>query len=501
MTPVQTPSIVSLARVARLDDNSNEETALLPVQSNDAPHEPSPLPRAQISVLVLPWITESIVSHSISPYINQLVRDLPIVGGDGRKVGYYTGIIISLHFAAEAVTALHWNRLSDHIGRKPVLLSCLAGTTISIILFGLSRSFWAIVLSRCLHGALKGNIGLVKCVMADLTDETNIARGFSLLLMTWVLGFVIGPLIGGTLSRPQDHWPHLFSHPFWTKYPYFLPCIVVAACACSSFVIMVLFFKETVIFTPSTLPQPVRTNSDVPQEESSSDPNTASKDTQRPPPLRSVLTRPVLVSIANYAILSLFETVSLALIPLIWSTSVRFGGLSMSPMSIGLWMSAFGCMDGIYQFLVFPYAVARFGPRSIFVASIAATAVVFIMFPLENLARRHAVDRPSVAVWPLILLQLSSLSIQKMGFSAVFMYITSATPNKRSLGATNGLAQTVAAVQRTAAPATADWLFAFSISNNVLGGNFIFVVLLTMVCAGLWISSKLPRNLWTLSNR
>jgi hypothetical protein len=51
------------------------------------------------------------------------------------------------------------------------------------------------------------------------------------------------------------------------------------------------------------------------------------------------------------------------------------------------------------------------------------------------------------------------------------MYITSATPNKRSLGATNGFAQTVAAVQRTAAPATADWLFAFSISNNVLGGK------------------------------
>jgi hypothetical protein len=81
------------------------------------------------------------------------------------------------------------------------------------------------------------------------------------------------------------------------------------------------------------------------------------------------------------------------------------------------------------------------------------------------------------------------------------MYITSATPTKRSLGATNGVAQTVAAVQRTAAPAAADWLFAFSISNNVLGGNFIFVVLLTMVCAGLWISAKLPRHLWTHSNR
>ena len=93
------------------------------------------------------------------------MRDLPIVGGDGRKVGYYTGIIVRLnyllkgrdahranvsqvsaHFAAEAATVLHWNRLSDHIGRKPVLLSCLFGVIVSVIGFGLSRSFWALVL-------------------------------------------------------------------------------------------------------------------------------------------------------------------------------------------------------------------------------------------------------------------------------------------------------------------------------------------------------------------
>jgi len=56
----------------------------------------------------------------------------------------------SLHFAAEALTTLHWSRLSDRIGPKPVLLSCLAGTIVSMLLFGLSRSFWAILL-RCIH--------------------------------------------------------------------------------------------------------------------------------------------------------------------------------------------------------------------------------------------------------------------------------------------------------------------------------------------------------------
>lgn len=52
---------------------------------------------------------------------------------------------VSLHYASEGTTVFFWNRLSDHIGRKPVLLCCLAGTTVSMVLFGLSRSFLAIV--------------------------------------------------------------------------------------------------------------------------------------------------------------------------------------------------------------------------------------------------------------------------------------------------------------------------------------------------------------------
>ena len=80
------------------------------------------------------------------------------------------------------------------------------------------------------------------------------------------------------------------------------------------------------------------------------------------------------------------------------------------------------------------------------------------------------------------------------------MYIASAVPNKRSLGAANGLAQTVASLQRMIGPAVADWLFAFSLMNNVLGGNFAYVILVGLVGLGLCISAQLPRNLWTHSS-
>jgi len=52
------------------------------------------------------------------------------------------------------------------------------------------------------------------------------------------------PLIGGILSRPQDRWPDIFYNPFWAKYPYFLPCLIVSALAFLPFTIAALHLKE-----------------------------------------------------------------------------------------------------------------------------------------------------------------------------------------------------------------------------------------------------------------
>jgi hypothetical protein len=100
--------------------------------------------------------------------------------------------------------------------------------------------------------------------MAELTDESNVAQGFSMLPVATAVAYMIGfvtipyhrlrfannfswgrsPLIGGILSRPHDRWPKLFSHPFWVKYPYFLPCLAVSAFACLPFTITAMYLKE-----------------------------------------------------------------------------------------------------------------------------------------------------------------------------------------------------------------------------------------------------------------
>ena len=75
------------------------------------------------------------------------------------------------------------------------------------------------------------------------------------------------------------------------------------------------------------------------------------------------------------------------------------------------------------------------------------------------------------------------------------MYISSAAP-KGSIGATNGISQTMIAIQRTIGPATAASLFAFSLDNNILGGRFVYLVMLAIVCLGLCVAVQLPGNLW-----
>ena len=125
-------------------------------------------------------------------------------------------------------------------------------------------------------------------------------------------------------------------------------------------------------------------------------------DVEKLVPVRNLLTRPVLLSVTNCATLALLGMVSATLMPLIWSTSIEFSGLYLSQASIGLWLSVYGCINGIFHFAVFPRAVERFDLRSIFATSIDVFAIVYTMFPLENLTLRHAAHGPA---WPLNHLQ------------------------------------------------------------------------------------------------
>ena len=149
----------------------------------------------------------------------------------------------------------------------------------------------------------------------------------------------------------------------------------------------------------------------------------ATDESDEPLPLRSMLTRPVIVTLANYAMLAFLGSVLESYFPLVWSTPVKYGGLNLNPASIGMWLSLYGGMDGIFQFFFFSLSISRFGHRRVFVFSIVSSAVILAIFPFENLTV-VAGGGPNLVVWLLVIMQLSSYCVLDMGYGEFFVPYT-----------------------------------------------------------------------------
>ncbi|KAG0699248.1 MFS transporter [Suillus ampliporus] len=440
----------------------NERTPLLDA-GQQGQKKSTPLPKLQISILLLALLVEPIASQSIYPYINQLVR-------------YYAGLIESLFFATQALTILQWSRTSDRIGRKPVLLLGIFGLSVSMLCFGLSKTLFGLILSRCITGALNGNIGVMKSMMGELTDSTNMAQGFALMPIAWSLGATIGPMIGGTLEHPQQHFPNIFHGAFWSWFPYFLPSAVAAAFAVTSFLTILFFLKET-------LPRQQTQEKSISSLncEAQNVPENAVEDS--PVSIRSLFVPSVLIPVANYGCIATLEIVMYALQPLFYSTPIELGGLGFDPVTIGFWMGAFGIVNGVLQTMIFAPLVNKFGLKAVFQFCEACFIPIFALFPITNvIARQYGINW---LVW-------FSLTCFPDTGCCILMFITAAAPNKRSLGATNGLAQMTASIVRAIGPVMSTSMFAYSIQHNLMGGYAVYVVLVTMSVLAVRFSAKLP---------
>jgi len=95
--------------------------------------------------------------------------------------GYYVGLIESIFSLVQMFTVFFWGRLSDSIGRKPVLLLGMVGVLCSTLSFGMSKSLGWMIASRCISGLMNGNVAVLKSVLGEITDGSNQARCFVLL--------------------------------------------------------------------------------------------------------------------------------------------------------------------------------------------------------------------------------------------------------------------------------------------------------------------------------
>lgn len=460
--------------------------------------ERTPLPLVQIGVLLFLQLSEPVTSQAIYPFINELIKNMDVTGGDERRVGYYAGLVESLFFASEALTVLYWSHLSDFVGRRPILLMGFAGLSLSMIGFGLSKTFPLLIISRSLAGLLNGNSGVIKSMMGEMTDYSNMAQAFAYIPVVWSVGATIGPFIGGQLSRPADRFPLLFSADFWKMYPYFLPCVVSAIFPISAFILVLVFLKETTLQSNNTRHRDesscatsISETATIASSHLEEQITVGELDNEAPPPsIRSILTRRVFLAVLNYALLSFLDIAFLAVQPLFYATSIPLGGLGLSPATIGLCLGIYGILMGTFQAFFFAKFHDWLGSKKLLMLALSFNFPIFALFPVINLLARNF--GTGLVTWAALGFQLCLCVLSDMSWGCAYIFVTLSSPDRRSLGATNGLAATVSAAMRSVGPAATTSLFAASIQHNLYHGLLVYVVLVGTVVAALLAASFLP---------
>jgi DHA1 family tetracycline resistance protein-like MFS transporter len=103
------------------------------------------------------------------------------------------------NFFAEPV----WGRLSDRIGRRPILIGTIAASGLGFIALAFAPTIWAVLVIRLFSGLTTGNLSTIQSYIADITPPRFRSGRIGMLGAAFALGFVAGPAMGGLLARPQ----------------------------------------------------------------------------------------------------------------------------------------------------------------------------------------------------------------------------------------------------------------------------------------------------------
>lgn len=99
------------------------------------------------------------------------------------------------------IFAPFWGRLSDRVGRRPVVLVSVAIGAVGYLGFGLAGSLGALFVARMLSGFGNANIATIQAIIADTTSGADRAKGMGLIGAAFGLGFIFGPVLGGALGQ------------------------------------------------------------------------------------------------------------------------------------------------------------------------------------------------------------------------------------------------------------------------------------------------------------
>jgi hypothetical protein len=191
-------------------------------------------------------LAHSIVFTSPLPYVAFMVVDFKMTD-NLDEAGYTAGWITGMFMFGRTIAGVPWGMAADRYGRKLCLFASMVNVAVLGTLFGFSTSFAMAVSIRFLIGMGNGFMGICKTVVTEMVScKEHEVRAFGYINGVWGLGLIVGPAIGGMLSRPAIQYPGLFAEDsLWGHFPYLLPSIVCAFFAALAAIGVLLFVPET----------------------------------------------------------------------------------------------------------------------------------------------------------------------------------------------------------------------------------------------------------------
>ncbi|WOO84455.1 Major facilitator-type transporter psiT2 [Vanrija pseudolonga] len=519
----------------------------------------TPLPYAQVAVLMGVRLAEPIAYTIIFPFINQMIDELGVTDNPDR-IGFYSGLVESAFAFVQVFTVYHWAKLSEGRDFKQFVVGWVGCATLRQQLAdarsGLATNFWTMLFFRCLSGALNGNVAVIKASLGEITDETNSTDAFALYALTWTVGSILGTALGGALAHPVQRWPGLFgSWDVFRRHPYWLPCLVSAGCTLVGIIFAAAVYRESLpskqhqhtstrtIFSyrqHAILPGDGRQGSrHAPSRSDASDATAVSHDESVPMSPVSTKTRldeeaggvdePLLggaahhhrtwgfwelcahrpVRISNLALfLNSFVSGSWGAASLLFFYD-RKNGLAMSTSAIGGALAVNGLWTIAAQLLILTRLRLALGLNRAYVLLTAGWIPVWLLLPLlrrvleasetPNSEGKYADTRGWVVTIAVNAL-LSLVTLVTLNNSLLMVVVNNSTPDRAALGAVNGISTAVGSLARVVGPSLVSVLFAVSMDRGALGGRLWWVFMLAMSALNLGAGLLVPNEAATLRN-
>ncbi|KAF4553005.1 MFS-type transporter-like protein 30 [Elsinoe fawcettii] len=496
----------------------------------------SALPRKdQLILLTLARLSEPLTQTSLQAYMFYQLKSFDSTLPDST-IASQAGLLQAAFTGAQFLTAILWGRMADWegMGRKRVILVGLMGTSIGALGFGFSQSFYTALFWRAVGGALNGNVGVMRTMISEIIREKKYqSRAFLLLPMTFNVGVIIGPILGGLLADPVKSYPGIFGEGgtiggdtgvWWMKkWPYALPNLVSACFIAFSALAVILgleetldslrdrrdlglrigsFLKRTILcrrnthtYQPLSLP-----NTDIELQPS---PTTSRPKPKAKLPFSRIWTRNVILVLIAHGMLAchvgtfnqlwfIFLSTPRFVPPSPGSSApssnptlhlpasyhprppfVFTGGLALPPPSIGTSLAILGVIGLLLQLALYPRLSFRLGTIRSYRLSLLLFPISYLLAPFLALVPTASLPPlPADGIWFwLALIVVLSIQVLARTFAlpATTILLNNASPHPSVLGTVHGIGQSVSSAMRTLGPVVGGWGYGMGLREGVVG--------------------------------